>query len=41
MVVNSIMWRFMSAYGKNKVIVIDKISGNTLLELPTGNGLME
>ncbi|MEQ2352929.1 YncE family protein [Pseudoalteromonas piscicida] len=29
---------FLSAYQKNKVFVIDIISGKTLFELPTGNG---
>ncbi|EWH06769.1 hypothetical protein AT00_07415 [Pseudoalteromonas lipolytica SCSIO 04301] len=29
---------FLSAYEKNKVLVIDIVSGKTLFELPTGNG---
>ena len=29
---------FMSAYGKNKIIVIDILSGKVLFELPTGGG---
>lgn len=29
---------FMSAYGKDKVLVIDIMSGKTLFELPTGSG---
>lgn len=29
---------FMSAYGKNKVIVIDILTGKVLFELPTGDG---